>query len=155
MSRPNFLLYSFNLVDAVAQRATCDRGKCAAIAVRDGRILTTGYVGSPPGQPHCDDAGHLFRTVTHTDGETREHCIRTTHAEMNAIAQAAKFGISLHKADLFCTMIPCYDCAKLIVSVGIKYVYAKYDYQASLNTKELFKQTNTGFYINKEEVQQY
>lgn len=155
MTRPNFRQYLYNLVDSVAERATCDRGKSAAITVIDGRILTTGYVGSPPGLPHCDDVGHLIRKVEHTDGQTREHCIRTTHAEMNAIAQAARFGVSLHGADLYCTMMPCFDCAKLIVSVGIRFVYTKNDYHASHNTTELFKKTNTGFYISNEQVQQY
>lgn len=130
--------YFFNIVHAVAGRATCDRGKCAAITVNDKHILSTGYVGAPPGLPHCDEVGHLCRTVTHTDGSTKEHCVRSVHAEANAIAQAAKFGVSLQGARLYSTMFPCFDCAKLLVVSGITQVYAEFDYPASFDSKDMF-----------------
>lgn len=132
--------YFFGIVEAVAKRATCDRGKCAAITVRDKRILTTGYVGAPAGLPHCDDTGHLFRTVIHTDGSTKQHCVRTIHAESNAIAQAAQFGILLREARLYTSMFPCFDCAKLTIAAGITQVYALQDYPASMDSKELFNE---------------
>lgn len=140
MSRDTWNEYYFGIVEAVGRRATCDRGKCAAITVRDKRILSTGYVGAPSGLPHCDDIGHLFRTVTHTDGSSKQHCVRTVHAESNAIAYAAQFGISLSGARLYSTMFPCFDCAKLIIAAGIEQVYAQYDYSASADSKELFTQ---------------
>lgn len=136
--------YFFNIVRAVSTRATCDRGKCAAIIVKDRHILSTGYVGAAPGLPHCDDVGHLYRTVTHTDGTTKNHCVRTVHAEANAIAQAAKFGTAVAGARLYSTMFPCFDCAKLIVAAGITQVYAEFDYPASRDSKVMF--TDAGVY---------
>lgn len=130
--------YFFTIVHAVGARATCDRGKCAAIVVKDRHILSTGYVGAPPGLPHCDDAGHLYRKVIHIDGTTKEHCVRTVHAEANALAQAAKFGASVADARLYSTMFPCFDCAKLIIAAGITQVYAEFDYPASADSKALF-----------------
>src|SRR6185295_11943502 len=116
MPRDTWSEYFFGIVRAVSTRATCDRGKCATIIVKDRHILSTGYVGAAPGLPHCDDVGHLYRTVTHTDGTQKQHCIRTVHAEANAIAQAAKFGAAVDDARLYSTMFPCFDCAKLIVA---------------------------------------
>jgi dCMP deaminase len=136
--RDTWFEYFFNIVHAVAGRATCDRGKCAAITVKDKRILSTGYVGAAPGLPHCDEVGHLYRTVTHTDGTTKNHCVRTVHAEANAIAQAAKCGIVLADARLYSSMFPCFDCAKLIVAAGISQVYAEFDYVSSGDSKALF-----------------
>lgn len=147
MSRDTWSEYFFGIVDAVAKRATCDRGKCAAITVRDKRILSTGYVGAPSGLQHCDDIGHLFRIVTHTDGSVKQHCVRTVHAEANAIAHAAQFGISLRGARIYSTMFPCFDCAKLIVASGIEQIYAQYDYPASFDSKELFSAAGLHFVV--------
>lgn len=138
MSRDTWSDYFFGIVRAVSVRATCDRGKCAAITVKDKHILSTGYVGAPTGLPHCDEVGHLFRTVTHADGSTKSHCVRSVHAESNAVAQAAKFGVSLQDARLYSNMFPCFDCAKLIVAAGITQVYAEFDYPASVDSKALF-----------------
>lgn len=153
--RPQFFEYCMNIVQVVASRATCNRGKCGAITVQNSRILTTGYVGSAPGLPHCDDVGHLFRTVIHVDGSTKQHCVRSIHAEQNAIAQAARFGISLEGCDLYSTMFPCFDCAKLIVAVGIKHVYALFNYQAGTESQALFEQSGVGFFISNKDVPQY
>lgn len=147
--------YFFSIVTAVGARATCDRGKCAAIIVKDRHILSTGYVGAPPGLDHCDDAGHLFRIVTHTDGTTKNHCVRTVHAEANAIAQAAKFGASVAGARLYSTMFPCFDCAKLIVAAGIDQVYAEFDYPASSDSKALFTAAAVHYVVVNDEVRQY
>jgi len=148
--RDTWSTYYFGIVDAVAKRATCDRGKCAAITVRDKRILTTGYVGAPAGLPHCDEVGHLFRTVTHVDGSVKVHCVRTIHAEANAIAQAAQFGILLREARLYTRMFPCFDCAKLTVAAGIDQVYAQYDYPASVESKDLFTKAGVHWVVNDE-----
>ncbi len=109
-------------VDEVAKRATCDRGKSGCLIVKDKRILCSGYVGSPPGFPHCDEAGHLLKKVINDDGSISRHCVRTIHAEQNAICQAAKYGIPLEGTTLYCTMEPCRVCAMLIISVGVKKV---------------------------------
>lgn len=153
--RDSWSEYLFGIVQAVSTRATCDRGKCAAITVKDKRILTTGYVGAAPGLPHCDDAGHLLRTVTHTDGTTKQHCVRTVHAEANAIAQASRFGVSLQDARIYTSMIPCFDCAKLIVASGITQVYAERRYQASVDTEALFLAAGVHFVVVHDDVQTY
>lgn len=94
----------------VATRATCLRRHVGAVIVRDKRILSTGYNGSPPGQAHCTDAGCLIE-----DGR----CIRTLHAEQNALMQAALHGVSTHGATLYGTCRPCHVCARMIVAAGI------------------------------------
>ena len=93
--RPSWDDYFLKLVDEVGARATCDRGKSGCVVVRDKRIICTGYVGSPSGMPHCDDVGHDFKQVIDDDGTARQHCVRTVHAEQNAIVQAARYGLQL------------------------------------------------------------
>ena len=97
----------------VAKRGTCDRARVGAIIVRDRRILTTGYNGSPAGLPHCDEIGHLM---------IAGHCVRTLHAEQNAIIQAALHGISLAGGAIYVTHQPCLTCAKMIINAGLKRV---------------------------------
>ncbi|MES3006131.1 MAG: cytidine/deoxycytidylate deaminase family protein [Patescibacteria group bacterium] len=153
--RPTWDEYFMQLVDTVGHRATCDRGRSGCVIVKDKRILTTGYVGSPMGAKHCDEAGHEMHKVVHDDGRETMHCIRTIHAEQNALIQAARVGVSLEGATLYCTMTPCYTCAKLIVNAGIKTVVAKQDYQAANQTKRIFKETKTKLQILNKEVTKY
>lgn len=129
--------YFLDLVKLIGSRGTCDRGKSGCVIVRDKHILSTGYVGSPVGVEHCDDIGHELETRFHEDGSKTGHCIRTTHAEQNAIVNAARHGSSIEGATLYCTMVPCYTCIKLIINAGIKRVVADYDYHASQRTKDL------------------
>jgi len=129
--RPSWDEYFTDLVVQVARRATCDRGRSGCVVVRDKQILCTGYVGSPPSLEHCDDVGHLLKNVTGSDGVTRQHCVRTIHAEQNAIAQAARHGISLDGSTFYCSMEPCRTCAMLIVSVGASRVVARAAYHAA------------------------
>jgi dCMP deaminase len=106
-----------DLAGQVATRATCDRAHIGAVIVRERTILSTGYNGSPKGLPHCDDVGHMME-----DG----HCVRTTHAEANAIIQAAKSGTSIGDSEIYITASPCWPCFKLIVNAGInKIVYGE------------------------------
>ena len=93
-SRPSWDEYFLGLLPALARRATCSRGRSACVIVKNNRILCTGYVGAPPGQSHCDEVGHLIWQVTDEKGNLTEHCVRTVHAEANAIYQAARFGIA-------------------------------------------------------------
>ena len=93
--RPDWDRYFLDLCEAVARRATCDRGKCGCVIVKNKRIMTTGYVGAPARLPHCDEAGHDMRKVIDYNGNITQHCVRTLHAEQNAIIQAARFGIPL------------------------------------------------------------
>ena len=122
-------------MEAVSKRATCDRGRSGCVIVRGNVLLATGYVGSPTGSPHCDDVGHLMKTVTNEDGTTSRHCMRTAHAEANAICQAAKNGIAINGATLYCRMVPCRNCAMLIANSGIVRVVVQTQYHGSSNTE--------------------
>lgn len=154
-NRPTWDEYFMRLTEEVARRATCDRGRCGCVVVKDKRIVATGYVGSPPGLPHCDDVGHLLKTVADDDGTVREHCVRTTHAEQNAICQAARHGISLAGATLYCTMEPCRVCAMLLISVGIQRVVARRRYHAGQETREMFRAAGIELVVLEDKVEEY
>ena len=153
--RPGWDDYFSGLMQEVSKRATCDRGRSGCIIVKDRRIMCTGYVGSPPGLPHCDEVGHLMKQVIDEDGTTRSHCLRTIHAEQNAICQAARYGIPLDGATLYCKMEPCRTCAMLIISVGIKKVVAQKQYHAAQDTREMFKQSGVELVVLEKAVEQY
>jgi len=106
--------YFMNIAKEVATRSTCDRKYIGAVIVREKTILSTGYNGSIKGLPHCDEAGHEM---------VDDHCIRTTHAEANAIVQAAKNGVEINQSEIYVTASPCYNCFKLIANAGIKTIY--------------------------------
>ena len=112
--RVNWTTYFMNIAKEVSSRSTCERKHVGAVIVREKTILSTGYNGSIRGLEHCDDAGHEM-----VDG----HCIRTTHAEANAIVQAAKNGISINDSEIYVTASPCYNCFKLIANSGIQTIY--------------------------------
>jgi len=151
--RPSWDEYFMSIVEAVGQRATCDRGRSGCVIVKDKRVLATGYVGAPSGLPHCDDIGHLMKTITHEDSSTSQHCLRTAHAEANAISQAARFGISVEGGTLYCKMVPCDSCAKLIINAGIKRVVSEKHYHRG--SEELLKNASIEVAILKDEVEQY
>lgn len=108
--RPEWDSYFMKIAEAVSERSTCDRAFVGCVLVRDKRILTTGFNGSPAGQDHCDEAGHLM-----VDG----HCVRTIHAETNAIIQAALHGVSTRDATCYVTHMPCINCTKALINAGI------------------------------------
>lgn len=153
--RPSWDEYFIGMANYVASRATCDRGKSGCVIVRDRRVISTGYVGSPPGLPHCDEVGHDMHTVLNEDGSKSEHCLRTAHAEQNAIAQAARFGVALDGATMYCKMVLCHVCAKLVVTAGIQRVVAEKDYHQSGNTKAIFKKAGVKLEIINKEVEKY
>jgi len=153
--RPSWDEYFLGIAKIVGTRGTCDRGRFGCVIVRDKRILSTGYTGSPPGVAHCDDVGHEMHTVTNEDGTQSKHCIRTTHNEQNAIVQAARSGTALLGSTLYCLMTPCYTCAKLIITAGIVRVVSEKDYHASKRTKEIFKEAGVTLEILNNEVQKY
>ncbi len=154
-ARPTWDEYFMELVDTIGHRATCDRGRSGCVVVKDKRILTTGYVGSPMGAKHCDEVGHEMHKVVHEDGRETMHCIRTIHAEQNALIQAARVGIPLEGSTLYCTMTPCYTCAKLIINAGITRVVAKQDYHAAVQTKRIFKETKVKLDILDKTITKY
>jgi len=153
--RPDWDNYFIDMMDTVGKRATCDRGRSGCIIVKDRRIISTGYVGSPSGLPHCDEVGHLMKQVIDDDGTTRQHCMRTIHAEQNAICQAAKHGISLEGSTLYCKMEPCRVCAMLIISCGIKKVVAKSLYHAAQETRDMFRQAGVAMVVLDNTVENY
>lgn len=110
--------YFMAIAAEVATRATCDRKHVGAVIVRDKTILSTGYNGSLRGLPHCDEEGHLME-----DG----HCVRTVHAEANAILQAAKNGVRIEQGSIYTTASPCWPCFKLITNAGLtRIVFAEF-----------------------------
>lgn len=112
--RADWHTYFMNIARQVATRSTCDRKHVGAVIVRARTILSTGYNGSIRGLAHCDEVGHLME-----DG----HCVRTVHAEANAIAQAARNGVAIDGAEIYITASPCWGCFRLLANSGIQRIY--------------------------------
>ncbi len=121
--------YFRQITRQVAERSTCTRAKVGAVIVRSKSILATGYNGSPSGLPHCTDVGCLVYRSTTPAGEIEENCFRTIHAEMNAIAQAARHGTSIEGAAIYVTHSPCIHCMKVLVNSGIETIYYERPYK--------------------------
>ncbi len=153
--RPSWDEYFLQMAELVGSRGTCDRGHAGTVIVKEKRLLATGYAGSPVGLPHCDEVGHEMHTTTNDDGVSSQHCIRTTHSETNAIANAARFGVPIDGATMYSKMVPCYACAKVVINAGIKRFIAIRDYHASSRTKEIFKKAKVKLEIINKEVEQY
>ncbi|MDD3262940.1 MAG: cytidine/deoxycytidylate deaminase family protein [Candidatus Absconditabacteria bacterium] len=153
--RPTWDEYFMEVSRSIAKRATCDRGRSGCVVAKNNRLLVTGYVGSPPGMPHCDEVGHQFKQLTHEDGSVTNHCVRTVHAEQNAICQAARYGISLDGATLYCKMTPCRTCAMLIISTGIKRVVCEKKYHAGAESEAMFKEVGIELNYFDENVESY
>ena len=153
--RPSWDEYFIELANAASKRATCDRGRSGCVIVRDRQVLITGYVGSPKGLPHCDDVGHLMKKVIHDDGTVTQHCMRTVHAEQNAICQAARRGIALEGGTLYCRMTPCRTCTMLIINCGIERVVCEYRYHAARESEEMFQEAGIKLDYFNDEVLKY
>ena len=108
--RPGWDEYFMEVARTVATRATCPRASVGAVVVRDHRILTTGYNGAPRHVAHCSEVGCLLENG---------HCVRTTHAEANAVVQGALYGVSLAGGTAYTTHQPCLGCSKLLISAGV------------------------------------
>jgi len=153
--RPSWDEYFLKLCDVVGTRGTCDRGRAGCVIVKNKRIVATGYVGSPVGIEHCDEVGHQMKSTIHEDGSVSKHCVRTAHAEQNAICLAARYGISIEGSTLYCKMTPCYVCAKMIINVGINRVVCLRDYHASEDSKKIFKEAGIKLEIIEKTTEQY
>lgn len=153
--RPSWDEYFMKITEMIGMRATCDRGRSGCVITLDNRLIAAGYVGSPIGLPHCDEVGHEMHTVIHEDGTKTQHCIRTTHAEQNAICEAARMGTALNGATLYCKMTPCYVCAKMIINAGIKRVVAAQDYHAGTRSKEIFKDAGVEYVLLDDKITEY
>ena len=109
--RPSKGQYLMEMAVLASLRGTCDRRHVGCvIGTSDGHLLSTGYNGSLPGEPHCDEAGHLM---------FKDSCVRTVHAEANAVAHAARRGLNLYGSIAYCTCHPCIECMKLMLSAGV------------------------------------
>jgi len=128
--RPDWDSYFMKIAAAVSERSTCDRAFVGCVLVLDKRILTTGFNGSPAGQEHCDEIGHLM-----VDG----HCVRTIHAETNAIIQAALHGVSTRGATCYVTHLPCINCTKALINAGITRIVYGEAYRVDENAANFLK----------------
>ncbi|MEJ5189152.1 cytidine/deoxycytidylate deaminase family protein [Treponema sp. J25] len=153
--RPTWDEYFMEVCNAIAKRATCDRGRSGCVIAKDNQILVTGYVGAPAGLPHCDDVGHQLKKLVHEDGTVTTHCVRTVHAEQNAICQAAKRGIAIDGATLYCKMTPCRTCAMLIINCGIKRVVCQKRYHDAKDSEAMFAQAGIKLDYFNEETEKY
>lgn len=154
--RPTWDEYFMEVSRTIAKRATCDRGRSGCVIARDKQILVTGYVGSPVGFPHCDEIGHQLKKTIHEDGTITQHCVRTVHAEQNAICQAARLGISIQGGSLYCKMTPCRTCAMLLINCGIVRVVCERRYHAGAESEEMFQQAGIQLeYVYPDEVESY
>jgi dCMP deaminase len=153
--RPTWDEYFMEVANAIAKRATCNRGRSGCVIARDRTLLVTGYVGSPKGFPHCDDIGHQMKQVIHEDGSQTEHCVRTVHAEQNAISQAARLGVAIEGATLYCRMTPCRVCAMLIINCGITRVVCERRYHAGAESEEMFRVAGVTIEFMNDGVQSY
>jgi dCMP deaminase len=153
--RPSWDQYFMNIAEAVSKRATCNRGRTAVVIVKDKRILATGYVGSAQGVPHCDEIGHQYKQMIHEDGRVSQHCVRTSHAEQNALALAARNGVQIDGGTIYSKLVPCYTCAKMVVNAGIKRVVCKKGYHGGQDTPLLFKQAGVILEVLDPTVESY
>jgi dCMP deaminase len=126
-----------DIADLVARRSTCRRRMVGAVAVKDKRILATGYNGAPSGIPHCLEVGCLREQEGIPSGERHELC-RGIHAEQNVIIQAAFHGVSIQGATLYCTNLPCIICSKMLINAGIREIVYREGYADPLS-EELMK----------------
>ena len=136
--RPTWDNYFMKIAVTVAERSTCDRAHVGAVLVKDKRILTSGFNGSPAGLPHCDDAGHLL---------VEGHCVRTIHAEVNAVIQAALHGVSTNGSTCYVTHFPCLNCTKTLINAGIIRIVYLNDYRVDEIAMDFIK--DTGIAIKK------
>ena len=131
MKRISWHQYFMAQSHLLALRSTCERLMVGATIVRDKRIIAGGYNGSTSGSVHCIDAGCYV---------LEGHCVRTIHAEMNAILQCAKFGVATEGAEIYVTHFPCLNCTKAIIQSGIKTIYYAEDYRNQPYAMELLKE---------------
>ena len=124
--RPDWDEYFMKLAMLASERATCPRMHCGCVLVKSKNVIATGYNGSIPGDEHCDEAGCLL---------VDDHCVRTVHAEMNALIQATKRGHAVDGATAYVTNMPCTTCAKSLITAGVKRVVVFSDYHDTMATQ--------------------
>lgn len=123
--------YFMRIACLVAERSTCLRRSVGAVAVRDRRILASGYNGAPSNLAHCLEVGCLREKLNVPSGQRHEIC-RGLHAEQNIIIQAAVHGVSIRGATIYCTTQPCLICSKMLINCGVATVYYRESYPDEL-----------------------
>ena len=140
MERPSNDEYFMDMAQLVSTRSTCLRRKVGAVIVKEKRVLSTGYNGSPKGTKHCEELG-CIREQMHIPSGTRHELCRGVHAEQNAVAQAAYFGVSVNGATIYTTTYPCSMCAKILINAGIKEIVYNEGYVDDLS-KTILSETD-------------
>lgn len=133
MSRISWEQYFLAQAKVVSLRSTCSRLEVGAVIVRNNRIIASGYNGSVDDSSHCIDEGCLL---------VDNHCVRTVHAEMNALIQCARFGVATEETEMYVTHFPCLQCTKHIIQAGVKKIYYAEDYRNDPLAEQLFKEAN-------------
>ncbi|MCQ2751996.1 MAG: cytidine/deoxycytidylate deaminase family protein [Coriobacteriales bacterium] len=129
--RPSWDEYFFSIVNEIETRSTCIRRHVGALLVKDKRIIASGYNGCPTGLSHCSDVGCIREKLGIPSGQQHELC-RGVHAEQNAITQAARYGVSIDGATLYCNTQPCTQCTKMLINAGVKEIVFKNPYPDKL-----------------------
>ena len=162
IQRPSWDEYFMMLAKLAASRSTCLSRPTGAVVVKDRQVISSGYNGSLPGQAHCMDEGKCFRRSLEWPEAMKYDMCRSAHAEANAVSLAAKKGVSLEGASIYCTLEPCITCAKLIVMSGIIRVVYEHAYDSPVPErdsywKEVLSSSNTQVeqLIVKEETIRY
>jgi dCMP deaminase len=150
IQRPNWDEYFMNIAKVVASRSNCVRRKVAAIIVKDKRVISTGYNGTPRGTTNCNEGGCPRCSGRSTPGTNLDECL-CSHGEENAIVQASYHGVSLKDAIIYTTFAPCLMCAKMIINSGIREVIFNMDYPLNESAFRLFEQA--GVYVRKLKVE--
>lgn len=135
-SRLSWQDYFMANAELISKRSTCDRAFVGAVLVKDKRIIATGYNGGVSDTDNCNDVGHYMQ-----DG----HCIRTVHAEINALVQCAKEGISTKDTEIYVTHFPCINCTKALLQAGIKKITYKSNYRPNELAIQLLKQKQVAY----------
>jgi dCMP deaminase len=141
MNKPTWDEYFMNIAEAAATRSSCSRRHIGAIIVKDHRIISTGYNGTPKGVKNCDEGGCPRCASNVPSGEKLGECI-CCHAEENAIVQAAYHGVSVKDSCIYTTYSPCLLCSKMIINAGIQEVVYLNRYRFDQKTKELLTEAN-------------
>jgi len=139
MERPSNDEYFMEMAQLVSSRSTCMRRRVGAVIVKEKRVLSTGYNGSPKGTKHCEELG-CIRVKMNVPSGTRHELCRGVHAEQNAVTQAAYFGVSVDGATIYTTTYPCSMCAKILINAGIKEIVYSEGYADDLS-KDLLQET--------------
>jgi dCMP deaminase len=138
--RPNWHEYFMVIAKICSSRSTCLSRPTGAVIVKNKHILATGYNGAMPGVSHCTDEEECFRRRHNIPDIDKYNFCRATHAEANALAQAARYGIAVEGAVLYTTLAPCYVCLKLLATSRITEIYYEHQYESLSPERDRFWQ---------------